>query len=117
MDLLLLTMDVPSVWALMKPGHSRIQACRGVSFQNWAGSSNSVRLGVFDAVYTLSNNTREVGNGTPGDTAKRMDVYIIRAHPQDYLHENHQEKNVLGNSFVYQTPMKRMVFTLFPGNN
>lgn len=92
MDLLLLTMDVPSVWALMKPGHSRIQACRGVSFQNWAGSSNSVCLGVFDAVHTLSNHTREVGNGTPGDTAERMYVYLIRAHPQDYLHANHQEK-------------------------
>lgn len=87
-------MDVPSVWAPMKPGHSRIQACRGISFQNWAGSSNRVRLGAFDAVHTLSNRTREVGNGTPGDTAKRMYVYLIRAHPQDYLHANHQEKKM-----------------------
>lgn len=101
----------------MKPGHSRIQACRGISFQNWAGSSNRVHLGVFDAVHTLSNHTREAGNGTPGDTAKRMYIYLIRAHPQDYLCANHQEKNVLGNLFVYQIPMKRMVFTLFPGNN
>lgn len=90
----------------MKPGHSRIQVCRGESIQNWADSCNSACLGVFDAVYTLSNHTREVGNGTPGDAAERMDVYLIRAHPQD-----------LGNSFVYQTPMKRMVFALFPGNN
>lgn len=51
---------------------------------------------------------------------KGRGIYLIRAWPtflQDYLHENHQKKKCIRAPFVYQSPMKRMVFTLFPGNN
>lgn len=95
----------------------KLKHTEGLSGQKWGGSSDRGCLEV-PILLVLSETTqgRLERDGTPGDMAERMGIYLIKAcptFPKGYLHETHRKK-CLRALRVYQTPMKRMVFMLLP---